>query len=147
MWLFLPTAMVSIVAHRTKPQHLLVRARLRGDLERLFPGCTVQRTPGADYRFRACIHRNDVARVVSQHLLGMQYDNVKNAIPHGAPVHELRHRFMSEVWRAGMRAQIENAGGKVATLQDRIDADDDRLPWDDGYQGHDGPRTGYMGSP
>ena len=133
MWLFLPTAMVSIVAHRTKPQHLLVRARLRGDLERLFPGCTVQRTPGADYRFRACIHRNDVARVVSQHLLSMEYDNVKNAIPHGAPVHELRHRFMSEVWRAGMRAQIENAGGKVVGYLPMCPVPDD-LPFDpDGF--------------
>lgn len=131
MWIFTPTAMVSIVAHRTKPGRLLVRARLRGDLERLFPGCTVQRTPGADYRFRACIDREKVAEVVSALMWDMDYDNVKNAIPHGAPVHDLRHRFMSEVWRAGMRAQIENAGGKVAQAAPRDEPTfDNALPWD-----------------
>lgn len=134
MWIFTPTAMVSIVAHRTKPGCLLVRARLRGDLERLFPGCTVQRTPGADYRFRACLPRATVAGVIASAFASMTYDNVKNAIPHGAPVHDLRHRFMSEVWRAGMRAQIENAGGKVAAAEVRAredDPDDDDLPFDD----------------
>ena len=32
MWVFLNDAMVSAVAHRTKPGQLMVRARLAGDL-------------------------------------------------------------------------------------------------------------------
>lgn len=33
MWIFTPKAFLSIVAHRGKPDYLLVRARLPGDIE------------------------------------------------------------------------------------------------------------------
>lgn len=105
MWIFTPTAFVSIVAHRTKPGVLLVRARLKGDLERLFPGCKVTETRQADYRFRAEIARGRVAELVREQLTVLDYDNVKNAIPHRGGVHDLRHRAMNEVWSVMHLAQ------------------------------------------
>lgn len=113
MWIFTPTAFVSIVAHRTKPGVLLVRARLKGDLERLFPGCTVKTTPNADYRFRAEIARGRVADLIREQLTVLDYDNVKNAIPARPPVHQLRHRAMNRVWGVMNDAQSENAHGRA----------------------------------
>lgn len=113
MWIFTPTAFVSIVAHRNKPGVLLVRARLKGDLERLFPGCKVQTTPNADYRFRAEIARGRVAELVREQLTVLDYDNVKNAIPERPPVHQLRHRAMNRVWGVMNDAQAEQLGSRV----------------------------------
>ena len=113
MWIFTPTAFVSIVAHRNKPGVLLVRARLKGDLERMFPGCKVVETRQADYRFRAEIARGRVAELVREQLTVLDYDNVKNEIPHGAPVHDLRHRAMNRVWGVMNDAQAEQLGARV----------------------------------
>ena len=107
MWIFTPTAFVSIVAHRRNPHVLLVRARLKGDLERLFPGCKVVETRRADYRFRAEIARERVAQVVADQLLGVEYDNVKDAIPRRGEVHQLRSRSMHRVWGVMHDAQVD----------------------------------------
>lgn len=120
MWIFTPTAFVSIVAHRTKPGILLVRARLKGDLERLFPGCKVTETRQADYRFRAEIARGRVAELVREQLTVLDYDNVKNAIPHSAPVHELRHRAMNRVWGVMHDAQDEQMRPRAITHPDML---------------------------
>lgn len=115
MWIFTPTAFVSIVAHRTKPGVLLVRARMKGDLERLFPGCKVVETRQADYRFRAEIARGRVAELVREQLTVLDYDNVKNAIPHRGEVHELRHRAMNRVWGVMNDAQDEQLRPRAIT--------------------------------
>lgn len=113
MWIFTPTAFVSIVAHRTKPDVLLVRARLKGDLQRLFPGCKVTTTPEADYRFRTELPRADVAAVIADQLAGIGYDNVKGAIPHGPAAHEIRAQAMGRCWSAMYQAQAEGARGRT----------------------------------
>lgn len=108
MWIFTPTAFVSIVAHRTKPGILLVRARLKGDLERMFPGCKVAETRAADYRFRAEIPRGRVADIVREHLTALDYDNVKGAIPmHLGKVHRDRSHAMHDVWSVMHQAQTD----------------------------------------
>ena len=33
MWIFMNDSMLSIVAHKDKPEHLLVRSRIEGDIE------------------------------------------------------------------------------------------------------------------
>ena len=49
---FLNDAFLSIVSHTERPDHLHVRARLPGDIERTFPSAAVTETPTADYRSR-----------------------------------------------------------------------------------------------
>jgi hypothetical protein len=105
MWILTPKSFVSIVAHRSKPDTLLVRARLPGDLRRLFPGCKVSRTPSADYRFRTELPRRRVMNAVAEEISAIAYDNVKGAIPTKPVVHSIRHRMMSRMWQAGMDAQ------------------------------------------
>lgn len=102
MWLTLNDSFVSIVAHREKPGILLVRARFKGDLQRLFPDFAkkVKRTPSADYLFRVEVPRVIVANVIAEKLLGIDYPNFKNSVRE-----EFRHEAYSRVWGVMYNAQ------------------------------------------
>lgn len=102
MWIFTPQAFLSIVAHRSLPGHLMVRARFAGDIQRVFPQAKVQRTPAGDYLFRAVIRREDVAEALALHAGRMEYTNVKGAI---AREEHLRHDAMLGCWEAMHYAQ------------------------------------------
>lgn len=102
MWIFFPNAMLSIVAHRGKPGILLVRARFKGDIERIFPGERVERTPRADYLYRAEVARWRVAEKLSAMVDALRYDNVKGAIPAGD---YRRSRAMHDTWSVMFNAQ------------------------------------------
>ena len=77
MWVYLTDALLSIVAHRDRPGHLLVRARFAGDIERIFPSAEVTETPDADYRFRATIPREAVAQALAAAAQAIDYPNFK----------------------------------------------------------------------
>lgn len=102
MWICLSDSFLSIVAHRTDAGALLVRARRAGDLERVFPGCTVQRTPTADYLYRTTLPRDQVAAAIARNLLRIDYDNFKDSVPD----HRL-HDAYSLFWTAMNRVQRE----------------------------------------
>src|SRR5690606_16585105 len=104
MWIFFPNAMLSIVAHRDKPDTLLVRARFKGDIERVFgwAGVKVQRTPRADYLYRAEVRRQDVATALNDAAWRLEYTNVKGAIPDGD---HRRSRAMHDIWQVMFDAQ------------------------------------------
>ena len=133
--------MVSVVAHREQEDVLLVRARVRGDVERfaLHGGIEVvaQETPSADYRFRALMSRAQVARVLDEYTQAMLYPNFKNAVPE-----DDRHNWYSGVWGIGLRQQegrprwgsgdLFDDDGPMANYADRrVRSYDDEgdLPW------------------
>lgn len=98
MWLYLNDAFLSVVAHRQRPDVLLVRARIGGDLERVFPGAKVARTPSADYRYRAEIPRGEFARVLAERALAIDYPNFKGSVED-----EARHDAYLALWAVTMR--------------------------------------------
>ena len=51
MWIFMKDAFLSIVDKGGDGSTLLVRGRHAGDIERVFPGAKVERTPARDYLF------------------------------------------------------------------------------------------------
>ena len=102
MWIFTPNAMLSLVAHRDLPDHLMVRARFAGDIAEVFPNATVTRTPAADYLYRATVTREEAAQALAQHALTMAYTNVEGAI---APRDHRRHHAMADVWQVMYDAQ------------------------------------------
>src|SRR5215831_4091688 len=53
MWLFAKHGFFSIVEHRADPRNLLVRARVKGDIEHYFLDAKVTQTDAADYLYRA----------------------------------------------------------------------------------------------
>jgi len=93
MWAFLSGGFVSIVAHRDQPDHLMVRARQAAHLRRLWPDAQVWLTPEADYPARAVLLREEVADVLAEEALSMQYPNFKASIADDA-----YHRLCSDLW-------------------------------------------------
>lgn len=92
MWLCLPGAFISVVADRRSTENLLVRSRIAGHLEALFPHAEVVTTPRADYRYRSYINREEVADAVAASVRNIDYDNFKNSVP-DVELHEAYFRF------------------------------------------------------
>lgn len=99
MWIFLSDSFVSIVADRHDPARLLVRGRRPGDIEEFLAPVAgigefaVSETPRADYRFRAFVSRDAVARAVAAHAAAIDYDNFKNSVHD-----DRRHSAYMGVW-------------------------------------------------
>lgn len=84
MWIFLNDAFLSIVrprkgGHIDPETHLMVRGRIPGDIERVFPGEKVLQNKGADYRFRAFIKREYVAERMKEEVERITYSNFKDS--------------------------------------------------------------------
>jgi hypothetical protein len=82
MWLFTTSGFLSIVEHRDDQDRLLVRARVREDLEPLAEGlgAELRETPAGDYRFRVEADREAVALLVADAVRAVDYPNFKNAV-------------------------------------------------------------------
>ena len=82
MWLFTSKSFLSVVADKDQSDgpKLLVRSRVQGDIEEVFPDADANETPQGDYRFRAWIAREEVAQAVSQYLGKLNYPNFKNSL-------------------------------------------------------------------
>lgn len=85
MWIFGTDWFVSVVAHRTEPDKVLVRARLHDDLKRFLRlGYSKKKMPkiwadkNADYRFRALVPQATVADIAQKAVQEIDYDNFKN---------------------------------------------------------------------
>lgn len=100
MWAFLNNSFLSAVAHRDQPDALMVRARLRGDIEAVFPDAEVSETPDADYRFRAVVPREQFADVIAETARSIDYSNFKNSV-----MDERRHDAYLRVWSVMHREQ------------------------------------------
>jgi hypothetical protein len=102
MWLFCKQGFFSVVRHSHRPGHLLVRARLGEDIDRLAALLSEQTgrpftplvTPDADYRYRLEVPRDDFARAMVRLVEDLDYPNFKLAV-HGDPA---RDRAYGRVW-------------------------------------------------
>ena len=97
MWLFTSNSFVSVVADRddTQSSRLLVRARIKGDIDQLFPNAEVMETPLADYRYRAWVDRQAVSNAFKKQVEGLTYTNFKNSVKD-----KERLRPLMNVWQA-----------------------------------------------
>lgn len=102
MWLFLNDAFLSVVAHNTRPDHLLVRSRFADDITTVFPDAEVTHEPMFDYPYRAVLSREDVATAVADELMTLRYPNFKNSVRD-----RKRHDTYFSVWSTMRRAQRE----------------------------------------
>lgn len=73
MWIFTKDGYIDIKQHKDDPDKLLVRARVKGDLEKIFPGCVVVEGGGVDYRFRTTLPRYTVAGYIIREIADMDY--------------------------------------------------------------------------
>lgn len=95
MWLFFPNSMLSIVQHRDKKELLIVRARMEGDIEAIFPEAKgqVTHTTDTDYPYRVLVSKKVAAQRMHDQVMGINYPNFKDSV-------RLHHRKMafSLVW-------------------------------------------------
>ncbi|MFA6700588.1 MAG: hypothetical protein WCS28_10530 [Thiomicrospira sp.] len=82
MWIFTSNGFVSAVAHRTKSNHLMVRARAKEHLAGLAQrvGAQPEHTPDADYEWRVTVSRKVFEGYVLEQIKAIDYDNFKDSI-------------------------------------------------------------------
>lgn len=95
MWVIVNDAFVSVVADRDS-KRLLVRARMKGDIEAAFQGhaLDVIHTPtGADYAYRAFVSRADMKAMLRKQVDRIVYDNFKDSVES-----KERHDVYLQMW-------------------------------------------------
>ena len=80
MWIQFNNAFLSIVENRENTTELLVRARVKGDIEKVFPEADVFENNNADYKYRAFISKAIVAEKIMLKVTEINYDNFKNSV-------------------------------------------------------------------
>ena len=106
MWICLNNAFLSIVDKAENKANLLVRARRKGDIKRVFPNAIERHTRGTDYAYRADIKREDVALTIAHNIDEINYDNFKNSVED----HQL-HNAYAKVWGIMANTQVGGAYG------------------------------------
>ena len=99
MWVFTRDSFVSIVRDRDDALKLHVRARVAGDIERIWHSASVTATPKADYQFRASLPEAEVAQALVALLAAIDYTT-----DFKGGVHEKRrHDVYLRIWDAARR--------------------------------------------
>ncbi len=80
MWVCLSDSFLSIVSKDCASDELLVRARRKGDIEKIFPEATVKRDTKTDYLYRARVKRLDVENAMVGEVRRIDYDNFKSSV-------------------------------------------------------------------
>jgi hypothetical protein len=107
MWLFLSNSFLSIAHEGTDPDKLMVRARFRTDITRVFPGAMITPTPNRDYPFRAYIDRAVVGDTIANAVMDIDYAKFKPQVPANEPD---RHAAYMDVWGVLYNWQTEVTG-------------------------------------
>lgn len=102
MWQFFNDSMLSIVQKPDDQNTLTVRARIKGDIEAVFPDATVIEGTGTDYRFRAKVPREVVAKAMHDRVMTLTYGNFKSSVKD-----RKRHDAYMGVWNVMYRYQNE----------------------------------------
>ena len=98
MWIMLNNSFLSIVENRNNKNELLVRARIKGDIEKVFSDVKTFEDKTADYKYRAFIPRNLVEKVVASKIASINYFNFKGSVSsHDKERHDVYLRIWSEM--------------------------------------------------
>lgn len=120
MWILTDTGFLSIVEHRYDPTKLLVRARVKGDLqafgakyETLFADqLTIDEDPNADYRWRTVATREHVADLLRTKVMELDYDShVKDVAIQRSTPNEARATAYYATWNAMYKMQRSDIHG------------------------------------
>jgi len=102
MWIFTNSGFISVVADRNSTGNLLVRARVRGHIQAMFPCADVFTDEHADYYYRALLPRKTVADAMAQSVESIQYPNFKDSVSNPT-----LHDAYLKVWEAMRRLQCK----------------------------------------
>lgn len=119
MWLFTKSGFFSAVQNDKDPSLIHVRARFKGDLERLLkthkgivgkPAPKILHTSFGDYAYRTDIPRDKFAQIVAAEASGIDYTNFKNRVHDGTS----RDGAYMNVWCVMRGAQSRQGAGHGA---------------------------------
>ena len=97
MWIVLNKSFLSIVKNRNDQNQLLVRARVNGDIEKIFADADVFEDKDADYKYRSYIDRKVVANAIGEKIMNINYDNFKSSV---SKDDSIRSNAYMKVWMA-----------------------------------------------
>lgn len=97
MWIASKNGFISIVKHLDLADALMVRARVKKDLLSIFDAGRIIETPEADYRFRVLVPKREMAEMLAEKILDIDYPNFKNEI---SGIKEQRDKLAAyhEIW-------------------------------------------------
>ena len=95
MWLSLNDAFLSFVSKDCARDEVLVRARRKGDIEKIFPRAKVTCYTKSDYLYRAAVKRDEVKKALAGEVDGISYPNFKDSVENS----ELHNAYL-RVWTA-----------------------------------------------
>lgn len=97
MWIAMNDSFVSIVQDRKDKKMVVVRARVKEDLESLFPNHQedIIETSTSDYRFRLFLDKSYVSHVIRYRILDIRYENFKDSVKQ-----PWRKNVYMKIWRA-----------------------------------------------
>jgi hypothetical protein len=119
VWIFKNDSFISVVASMDDPNRLLIRSRIKGDIERMWPEAKVFELEDADYRYRAQISREELKKALCEAVEGITYTNFKNSVP---KKESKRKEAYTRVWSA--MAQVFGAFGVGELMKVQIDFPD-----------------------
>lgn len=93
MWIFTSRSFISVVQKPGNVDLLTVRARVKGDIEQIFPGAKVEANKGTDYKYRAKVPRSEVALALHNQVMCVDYPNFKSTV-----TERKRHDAYMGVW-------------------------------------------------
>lgn len=103
MWLFLNNAFFSIVQHENYDNVMVVRARIAGDIQKVFgTEYEVFEDAGTDYKFRTFVTRTEVKKAMEKEIDKITYSNFKDSI---SKKDKARSNAYSNVWGCMMDYQ------------------------------------------
>jgi hypothetical protein len=108
MWLFAKDGFIAIKQHNRQPRLLVVRGRVKGDIERLMsiPARQVVEDNRADYRYRCFLDRDRVADRIAEQVCAIRYgangEGFKSAV-----VDKRREAYYFSIWDIGYQMQEE----------------------------------------
>lgn len=115
MWIFTRDGFFSAVEHRENDGLVMLRARFRGDLERLVDRIAhddppaIQETPRADYRYRTVIEKGAWAEYLAHAALEIDYPNFKHEVL--ADAESERDSAYHRIWSVLLAAQETQVAG------------------------------------
>tara|TARA_B100000242_G_C42970022_1_gene450066 strand:+ start:308 stop:619 length:312 start_codon:yes stop_codon:yes gene_type:complete len=102
MWVFLNNSFLSIVENRNNKEELLVRSRVRGDIDKIFPDSNIFEMENSDYKYRSYIKKIEVSEKIREIVTNINYDNFKNSI---SKSEDQRHSSYLNVWNEMRKLQ------------------------------------------
>jgi len=108
MWIFTKNVFLSVVQASNRSDCLLVRGRVRGDVQRFFPTAKVYHTVRRDYAHRAIVPRESVAARLAVAVQQIDYGGGGGAVSFKDSIADKRRApYYLDVWDTMWQMQYD----------------------------------------